>query len=60
MPNKVSNSYSTGNYADDTPTHRGWFIGTFISEGAARTSDVEILEQATGLTVKAPSDPNTK
>lgn len=113
--------YAIGNFQEDSKNHRGWFVGTFIEEGAARTSDVEIkywefpagptshdtkvsaifectivlsgkicgtidnknielsageyiaiepgtpnnlvaeiIEQATGLTVKAPSDPSAK
>lgn len=35
-------AFAIGNYAHDAPAHRGWFVGTFIEEGAARTSDVEI------------------
>lgn len=35
-------SYHIGNFKQDAPAHRGWFVGTFIEEGAARTSDVEI------------------
>lgn len=114
-------SYTIGNYAQDAPAHRGWFVGTFIEEGAAHTDDVEIkywefpvgptnhgmkvsaifectlilagktravidgeervltagdyvaiqpgtpnntvaeiLERATGITIKAPSDPSAK
>lgn len=34
--------YTTGNYKQDAPAHRGWFVGTFIEKGAAHTSDVEI------------------
>lgn len=35
-------TYHIGNYKEDAPKHRGWFIGTFIEEGAAKTTDVEI------------------
>lgn len=35
-------AYTIGNYTQDAPSHRGWFVGTFIEEGAAKTSDVEI------------------
>lgn len=35
-------AYTVGDYKQDAPAHRGWFVGTFIEEGAARTSDVEI------------------
>jgi len=113
--------FTVGSYKNDAPAHRGWFVGTFIEQGAARTGDVEIkywefplgptshetkvsaifectllltgrtravidgqevilsagdyiaiepgtpnntvveiLESASGLTIKAPSDPNAK
>ena len=35
-------SYTVGDYKQDAPNHRGWFIGTFIESGAAKTDDVEI------------------
>lgn len=35
-------SYHIGQYKNDAPKHRGWFIGTFIEDGAAKTEDVEI------------------
>ncbi len=35
-------TYHIGNYKDDAPKHHGWFIGTFIEEGAAKTEDVEV------------------
>lgn len=35
-------TYHIGNYKDDALKHRGWFIGTFIEEGAAKTDDVEL------------------
>jgi quercetin dioxygenase-like cupin family protein len=35
-------TYKIGNYAQDSPNHRGWFVGTFIEEGAAKSEDVEI------------------
>ncbi|HCH34619.1 MAG: hypothetical protein UY35_C0023G0015 [Candidatus Saccharibacteria bacterium GW2011_GWC2_48_9] len=35
-------AFTVGNYKNDAPAHRGWFVGTFIEQGAARTGDVEI------------------
>lgn len=35
-------SHAIGSYKEDGPSHRGWFIGTFIEQGAAKTEDVEI------------------
>lgn len=35
-------TYHIGKYKDDAPAHRGWFIGRFIEDGAAKTDDVEI------------------
>lgn len=35
-------SFAVGNFKQDAPSHRGWFIGTFIEKGAAKTEDVEI------------------
>lgn len=35
-------SYHIGDYKQDAPAHRGWFVGTFIEQGAARTEDAEI------------------
>ena len=35
-------SFHIGNYKNDAPNHRGWFVGTFIENGAAKTEDVEI------------------
>jgi quercetin dioxygenase-like cupin family protein len=45
-------SYHIGRYKDDAPKHRGWFIGTFMDEGATKTDDVEIKywEFPVGLT----------
>ena len=34
--------YAIGNYSKDSRTHRGWFIGTFMDEGAVKTDAVEI------------------
>ena len=35
-------TYHKGNYKQDAPAHRGWFVGTFMEEGATHTRDVEI------------------
>jgi len=34
--------YHIGNYKHDAPKHRGWFVGTFIEGGAAKTDVAEI------------------
>lgn len=50
-------SFHTGNFKNGAPFHRGWFVGTFIEAGAARTSDVEIKYWEFPI---GPSDPSAK
>ena len=34
--------YKIGRYSQDSKAHNGWFIGTFMEDGAAKTDAVEI------------------
>lgn len=35
-------AHKIGNYEQDSQNHRGWFVGKFIEDGAAKSEDVEI------------------